>query len=177
MRKYEDPIGENKWGETIVERRRGVNLIHLFNEVWRAGQLIHKKDKPAHLVIYSPEDVEFHVYGKEAEDFLSYSERNEKWYVDKTKIKIYILTSILDATENWSFDMTQFPGPGKSVKVIYSKGKITWTTTKENWEESGEEIWEPWLDINHKGQVVEDKSKGKFVHQKIVAWSLQNKRI
>ncbi len=38
MRKYED--------NNI--RRRGVNLIHLFNEVWRAGQLIKKKDKPAH---------------------------------------------------------------------------------------------------------------------------------
>ena len=167
MRKYED--------NNI--RRRGVNLIHLFNEVWRAGQLIKKKDKPAHLVIYSPEDVEFHVYGKEAEELRSWSEYRQEWFLDKTKVKIYILTSILDATENWSFDMSQFPGPGKNVKVIYSKGKITWIVTKENWEESGEEIWEPWLDINEKGQVVEDKSKGKFVHQKIVAWSLQNQKI
>jgi len=59
MRKYED--------NNI--RRRGVNLIHLFNKVWRAGKVIRKKDKPAHLVIYSPEDVEFHVYGKEAGAF------------------------------------------------------------------------------------------------------------
>jgi hypothetical protein len=177
MRKYEDKIGENKWGEDVTIRRRGVNLIHLFNQVWRAGQLIRKKDKPAHLVIYSPEDAEFHVYGKEAEDFLSYSERNGEWYVDKTKIKIYILTSILDAKENWSFDMTQFPGSGKQVKVIYSWGKITWIVTKENWEESGEEIWEPWLGIDNQCHVYEDKSKGKFIHQKIVAWSLQNKGV
>jgi len=112
--------------------RKGCKPIHLFNEVWRVGSRTQMKGtKQYHLVIYSPDDKEYHVYGENVErlggTYLS------DWRPDPALIKIYILTSILDSRENWNFNLGKLPAPGQKIKIIYDNGTI-----KKNMEFEGE---------------------------------------
>ena len=127
----------DKWLDRDVKiHKSGVTLIHLFNEIWRTGRLVEKKGKPAHLVIYSPQDKEYHVYGKEATDLMSNfaKESRDCWRVDQAKVKIYILTSILDQKENWSFDLTSKPIVGSVYVVVYNNGTIKKIVSSGNWD-------------------------------------------
>ena len=127
----------DKWLDRDVKtHKNGVTLIHLFNEIWRTGRLVERKGKPAHLVIYSPQDKEYHVYGKEATDLMSNfaKESRDCWRVDQAKVKIYILTSILDQKENWSFDLTNKPLAGSVYVVVYNNGTIKKIISSGNWE-------------------------------------------
>jgi len=118
---------------TKFEDRKGFSTIHLFNEVWRAGKIITKLGKPAHLVIYDPKDIEHHVYGKDALNL----KPNSIWRQtpDPELIKIYILTSILDKRENWCFDLTAKPELNSKTKVIYNNGTIKYIEFSGEWDE------------------------------------------
>ena len=120
----------DKWaGKNVLAHKRGVTLIHLFNEVWRTGRLNEKNGKPAHLVIYSPQDKEYHVYGREAKNLMSdYSGKS-----DPAKVKIYILTSILDQRENWSWDLTEKPISGSVYVIVYNNGTIKKIVSTGEW--------------------------------------------
>jgi hypothetical protein len=72
-----------------------------FKQTWRVGRFNDKKDAPPHVIIYGPDDKEYHIYGDEARGLQTYSEYRDEYFMDKTKIKIYVLTSILDERKNW----------------------------------------------------------------------------
>lgn len=107
---------------TEYKDRKGVETIHLFNEVWRIGRLntIKRTQKP-HAVIYNPSDIEFHVYGKTAVNL--YNDVNNRPIIEK--VKIFILTNILDNPGNWEYDLdNNQPKMGQKVKIIYDNGTI-----------------------------------------------------
>ena len=134
--------------------RDGVTPIHLFNEVWRIGRLNRmRKTHRNHSVIYAPDGKEYHVYDKDAtslrqtrygwggEDIL----KRDK--VDSAKVKIYILTSILDERSNWSYDLKSKPNVGDTVKVIYHNGTIKNIKYSGEWETT--EIPDKSYNLNH----------------------------
>lgn len=148
--------------------RRGVKTFNLFKQTWKAGRLVEKKGKPAHLVIYGPDDSEHHVYGENAKSLLSYSEYDDEFFLDKTKLKIYVITSILDERDNWCFDMFKSPNSGR-VKVVFEDCTIQWIENfSGDWSKHQKEIhtehptrtnpeWERSL-----GKTIRDK-EGKIV--------------
>ena len=124
--------------------RKGLKLIHIGKDVWRIGR--HKiTGENKHQVIYGPDDKEYHLYGTDVEFINSkYSYDKDYMYYDSIgdrhmwcsarvnrdgnfavdgKVKIYILTHILDQKENWCFDLSLVPPIGK-LKVIYSNGTV-----------------------------------------------------
>jgi len=126
MRRFTETINPGtKWeGKRAV---KGVTLIHLFNEVWRIGKF-KIIDNKFHSVIYSPEDKEYHVWGDDVISFYPNYETGDygRSYTkpDPAKVKIYILTSIMDDRANWCFDLKTKPEVGKNVKIIYDNGTI-----------------------------------------------------
>lgn len=121
--------------------RKGVKSFHLFNETWRVGRFIEKKDAPSHVVIYGPDDKEYHVYGDEAKSLTSYSEERGDTFIEKTKVKIYILTSILDERKNWCFNMEKTPKLPGQVKVIFEDATIRWIASfSGDWKNHRKEI-------------------------------------
>jgi hypothetical protein len=126
-----------KFMKDLFTSKKGVTLVHLFNEVWRTGKLIEKKGKPAHLVIYDPHDKQYDVYGEDAKNLMSinHHENRGQWRVDPAKVKIYILSSILDKRENWSFDLSTPPIPNSMIKVIYDNGTIKIIKSTDKWEQ------------------------------------------
>lgn len=124
--------------------RKGIKLIHIGKDVWRIGR--HKvSGADKHQVIYGPNDKEYHLYGDDV-DFVNskYSDDKDYMYYDSFgdrhnwcsgrvnrdgnfavdgKVKIYILTHILDEKENWCFDLSLVPSVGK-LKVIYANGTV-----------------------------------------------------
>ena len=128
--KYKDEI-ETRWGTNTIPRK-GVTIIHLFNEEWRLGRLNWKKGKEPHIVIYAPDDKQYDCYGIDALEIFDIGSDNEYWNdrpetVDRAKAKIWILTNILDDRDAWCFDMKgQIPFEGLPVKVIYENGTIKW---------------------------------------------------
>jgi hypothetical protein len=116
--------------------RNGLKLIHIGKDVWRIGR--HKvTGENKHQVIYGPDDKEYHLYGTDVEfvntagDFERITEPNHTiWRINRSenialeaRVKIYILTHILDQKENWSFDLSIVPPVGK-LKVIYANGTV-----------------------------------------------------
>jgi hypothetical protein len=139
MRRFTEIINPGtKWeGKRAV---KGVVLIHLFNEVWRIGRAKYVSGKGLHSVIYSPEDKEYHVWGKDVKSFYAqYNDDYDSYYdshinkPDPAKVKIYILTSIMDNRDNWCFDLKTKPEVGKIVKVIYDNGTIKNITFPGEW--------------------------------------------
>lgn len=127
----------DKWlNRDVKTHKKGVTLIHLFHEVWRTGKLNEKKDKPAHLVIYDPHDKQYDVYGEDALNLMSANTREYRgsMRVDPAKVKIYILSSILDKRENWSFDLSEKPIVNSMMKVIYDNGTIKTIKSSGNWD-------------------------------------------
>ena len=132
MRRFTEVINTGTRQE-CTRAVKGLVLIHLFNKVWRIGKAKYVKGK-LHSIIYSPEDKEYHVWGKDVKSFyMMYNEEYQDYCEspiskpDPAKVKIYILTHILDEKENWCFDMNKTPEIGKSVKVIFTNGTIKWT--------------------------------------------------
>lgn len=120
---------------------KGLVLIHLFNEVWRIGRARHVPGKGLHSVIYSPEDKEYHVWGEDVKSF--YPQHNDDFDLyydshvhrpDPAKVKIYILTTIMDDRDMWCFDLSIKPKVGKEVKVIYDNGTIQIKPFTGEWE-------------------------------------------
>lgn len=146
---------KNSKGKTreYPRTRKGVAIIHLFNEEWRIGRLVEKIGKEPHVVIYAPDDKLYHVYGYYA---LKIGGDNGRSNIDKLEAKVWILTSILDDPEFWSRNMKETPEIGMPVKVIYETGTIKWIDNfKGNWKDHRMEIpikyptrlnpeWESW---------------------------------
>jgi hypothetical protein len=144
MRRFEKIIGVNRRGEEVKKPVKGLILIHIGDDVWRIGSTG---------VIYTPQDREIRVL---PEVFLSFfhGKYNTYWRerdrdkMDPALVKIYILTSILDDRENWCFDLTKMPEPGKIVKVIYDNGTVLkkefakeWIPQKIGWSERNPIAW------------------------------------
>lgn len=152
---------------TIKEVRpvKGVQLIHIGEDVWRAGRVRNKVTETyvRHLVIYGPQDKEHHVYDSDI-DMLE-SDFMKKPALDVAKLKIYILTTILDKRERWCFDTTLLPQPtpGQKLKVIYRNGTI------QNIVFSGK--WEPLVIVKGDGrhgfnkEVFGYRASAKHVHE------------
>jgi len=142
MRRFTETINENtKYPD--VRPIKGLVLVHLFNKVWRIGKKKVVEGK-WHSVIYSPEDKEYHVWGNDVLRFYSNPDDIDQLFFNKpdpAKVKIYILTHIMDEKENWSFDMTKMPEIGSNVKVIFENGTIKWAENfSGDWKDHRMEI-------------------------------------
>ena len=136
MRRFKEIINPHaKYPD--IRRVKGVTLVHLFNKVWRIGRFKIIDDK-FHSVIYSPEDKEYHVWGDDVISFYPNYETGVygRAYTkpDPAKVKIYILTSILDERSKWCFDLKSKPIVGSTVKVIFNNGTIKNITFSGEWE-------------------------------------------
>jgi hypothetical protein len=111
--------------------------VHIGNDVWQCGALnqnfIQDGKLTSHLVIYGPGRKLYHLYGKDAEeicyelDGYGYLKPGNVCrggnFAIESRLKIYILTHILDESKNWCFDLKKLPQPGK-LKVIYENGTV-----------------------------------------------------
>ena len=139
--------------------RPGIKIVHIWGEVWRIGRsgFTNHEDwgqNVLHQVIYGPDNKEYHLWGDdkilalESEDGRVDRHGNKS---DENKVKIFILTSILDKRINWQFDLNIKPEFGTKLKVVYNNGTI------KNIEFSG--IWE---DINIKRGYKKDKPNSGY---------------
>jgi hypothetical protein len=137
MRQYEKVISEgtDRKGNSyqIKTLNPGLKKVHIGEDVWVYGRQNHVPGKGEHMVIYGPNRKEYHVWGNDINwliteydsdhwDNWNYGNRQGNRAI-QAKVKIYILTSILDAKENWSFDLKKIPAEGP-LKVIYNNGTV-----------------------------------------------------
>ena len=102
---------------------KGLKIVHIGNDVWKYGKISTIKGQ-LHQVVYGPERKEYHVWGKDVEAFKTHHTSNRHGNDSANeKVKIYILTSILDKKENWCTDLKCIPRNGK-LKVIYENGTV-----------------------------------------------------
>ena len=94
---------------------------HIGTDVWCAGKITHnyKGTSKQHFVIYGPNRAEYNVEGFNLHTKFDVC----RGRIDQAKLKIYILTSILDNRNNWCFDLECIPTTDK-LKVIYSNGTV-----------------------------------------------------
>lgn len=128
---------------TYDKRRRGLKIVHIGSDVWRIGRdsIVNKKK---HQVIYGSDNKQYHLWDGDV-DFVNTPGPNEPapYFINlgvryeqkrepmdrngckayESKVKIYILTHILDKKENWCFDLSIIPKNGK-LKVIYANGTV-----------------------------------------------------
>ena len=164
--------------------RKGVTVIHLFNEEWRIGRVSCKKGKDPHVVVYAPDDKTYHAYNEDAMRFVGgrYGKK-----INKAEAKIWVLTNVLDDPDYWNRDMHQHPEVGMPVKVIYENGTIKWIDEfKGDWVSH---IWKIPTQIpvrdNPKHKIWPRTDKEKKEHQfiwedsfnikEIVAWRIKKK--
>lgn len=136
MRRYETTIreGVDRKGNPFQVKvlNPGLKKVHIGNDIWLYGRQTSVKGK-AHMVIYGPNRKEYHLWGPDVKwlitevdsdhyDYWGYSNRQGNRAI-QSKVKIYILTQILDAKENWSFDLKKIPVLGP-LKVIYENGTV-----------------------------------------------------
>ncbi len=113
--------------------RPGLKQVHIGDNVWLIGK--HKYTngyKNIHCVIYGPDRTEYHVYNEDVSNLWKNIDdendihrsvyRHGNMFIE-SKVKIYILTHILDNKENWVFDLSIIPNNGK-LKVIYDNGTV-----------------------------------------------------
>lgn len=114
--------------------RRGLKQVHIGDDVWVYGRQNHVPGKGLHMVIYGPDRKEHHVWGNDVRMLCTeYDEYRRIWASSnvirhgnaayQSRVKIYILTSILDKQENWCFDLKQVP-PAGPLKVICANGTV-----------------------------------------------------
>lgn len=133
MRKYEKVVTTKSY--RFKSLNRGLKKVNIGEDVWLVGKQKHVPGKGMHCVIYGPDrKTEHHVWGKDVEWICT--EIDPEWNAREfanvnrhgnraleQKVKIYILTSILDNRENWCFDLEKVPAPGK-LKVVYHNGTV-----------------------------------------------------
>lgn len=138
MRRYETITNTwlNKKGEVVKSTKlnRGLKKVHIGGDVWLFGRQNHVPGKGKHMVIYAPDRrTEHHVWGDVVTeltrcsdshhwDFWGYANRSGNRAIE-AKVKVHILTSILDDRKNWCFDLGKIPPKGK-LKVIYQNGTV-----------------------------------------------------
>jgi hypothetical protein len=117
--------GSKYFGPPLV---RGLKQVHIGNDIWLIGKE-RTKDGQSHQVIYGPGNKEYHLYGKDVE-FVNIREpdsyNRSLPYANHARVKIYILTHILDKKENWCFDLTKLPAIGSKVKTVCDNGTVKW---------------------------------------------------
>lgn len=114
--------------ETTLKRK--LKSIHIGDGVWKIGAQKYMKDGRLHTVIYHPNGKTlYHLYDKEVKLIMNQWD-GDPMNVDKygneaneAKVKVYILTTILDNRSNWCFDLGCTPKVGK-LKVIYDNGTV-----------------------------------------------------
>lgn len=134
-RRYKD----KKYGDVVT----GLKIVHIGEDVWKAGRIGKIKTGQKHCVIYGPNRKEYHVYDKDTEllrkeydpmftkGVRDYDDLGENGsYVVRggndtieSSVKIYILTNILDKGDNWEFDLKNIPNIG-NLKVMYNNGTV-----------------------------------------------------
>jgi hypothetical protein len=138
MRRYETITNSwlNKKGEIVTSKKlnRGLKKVHIGGDVWLFGRQNNVPGKGKHMVIYAPDrKTEHHVWGNTVTeltkcfdsdhwDFWGYANRSGNRAIE-AKVKIYILTAILDSRDNWCFDLNKFPKKGP-LKVVYENGTV-----------------------------------------------------
>ena len=127
----------NMWWATL---NKGLKKVNIGEDVYLYGRqkLVKNPDKEKygsdekilHMVIYAPERKEYHVWGEYITKFLGTDDYGNNGTVNRDgnkaleeRVKIYILTSVLDDRQNWCFDLAQTPRNGK-LKVIYDNGTV-----------------------------------------------------
>ena len=113
--------------------RKGLKKVNIGDDVWVYGKQTHVQDKGDHMVIYGPNNKEYHVWGKDVTWLIT--DTDSDWYDSwghgnrngnraiQSKVKIYILTHILDDSKNWCFDLNKIPANGP-LKVICENGTV-----------------------------------------------------
>lgn len=113
--------------------RKGLKQIHIGEDVWVYGKQTHVPGKGKHMVIYGPNNKEYHVWGEDVTslthdyksdhyNFWGYCNRQGNRGI-QSLVKIYVLTNILDNSKNWCFDLNQIPENGP-LKVICENGTV-----------------------------------------------------
>jgi len=98
--------------------KRNLISVHIGEDIWTIGGKKNLKDRGLHAVIYAPNKKLYDVW---EEDVNYIFEDNSR--AIHSKLKIYILTHILDNKENWCFDLSIIPDKGQ-LKVIYDNGTV-----------------------------------------------------
>jgi hypothetical protein len=140
MRRYKKEIKTRYGTQTVLND--GLKQVHIGDDVWVYGRqkYVENPDKSvtypkklSHMVIYGPNRKEYHVWGKDVTNLIT-AEDSDHWdswsYANRqgnraiqSKVKIHILTTILDKKENWSFNLKEIPEIGP-LKVIYQNGTV-----------------------------------------------------
>lgn len=110
---------------------RGLKEVHIGDGVWLFGRQKHIRGKGMHMVVYGPDrKTEYHIWGEDVNDLVMDDDYGNDGYVNRdgnrameSKVKIYILTTILDKRENWCFDLKVIPDAGP-LKVVYENGTV-----------------------------------------------------
>jgi len=117
--------------------------VHIGDDVWGCGKVNenYQGTRKQHMVIYGPNNTQYDIYDKDVIFITTiivpdlycgsvYDYENRTGYCNKhgnyaieSKLKIFILTSILDNPTNWCFDLNTIPKNGK-LKVIYANGTV-----------------------------------------------------
>lgn len=119
--------------------RKGLKKVHIGEDVWLIGKssIVNRRK---HQVIYGPNRAEYHVWDEDVEYINTVGVTPHDLYDDSNipnidrhgnhamneKVKIYILTNILDDKNNWCFDLTVKPDVGARVKTMYDNGSVRW---------------------------------------------------
>ena len=110
--------------------RDGLKQVHIGEDIWLCGRQKRVKDNRLHCVIYGPDRKEYHLYdtdvlklyANDSDGFGSNVNRQGN-KAENGKLKIYIITHILDNCENWCFDLKNIPHSG-NLKVIFDNGTV-----------------------------------------------------
>ena len=130
MRNYKKEIKTRYGTRTVLNP--GLKQVHIGEDVWLYGRQKYVDGK-SHMVIYGPNRKEYHVWGNDVTNLITCSDSDHwnSWgYANRqgnraiqSKVKIHILTSILDVKDNWSFDLKEISEVGP-LKVIYENGTV-----------------------------------------------------
>jgi hypothetical protein len=125
-------VEETRYGMKLSKSLpKGLKAIHIGDSTipWYIGKEKVMKDRRLHQMIYYG-NTEYHLWD---DDVRRLRGDMDEWGLfimnrhsnasDQAKVKVYILTSILDSRENWCFDLKCVPDR-KNLKIIYENGTI-----------------------------------------------------
>lgn len=119
-----------------MKQNKKLKYVHIGNDVWSCGAINQSYQNVRgrlHMKIYGPNNKQYDVYDSDVKYITT--ELDEDGYIKdgtinrsgnyaiQEKLKIYILTSILDKRENWTFDLNIIPQADK-LKIIYDNGTV-----------------------------------------------------
>ncbi len=135
--------------------RRNLISVHIGEDIWTIGGKKSLKDG-LHAVIYGPNRKQFDVWREGVHFIFENGDR-----AVHSKLKIYILTHILDNKDNWCFDLSIIPDKGQ-LKVIYDNGTVR--NIDFNGEFQPEEILSFSYNVGEEKKVVQYKDSNRFVN-------------